>query len=86
MSGETKKIREVPISEFKAKCFSLSDEVSKTKASIRITHRGKVIAYVVPVPPNTKRRDWIGSLAGTVKIVGDIVAPVIQLKDSEAMK
>jgi prevent-host-death family protein len=86
MSGKTEKSREVAISVFKAKCSSLLDEVSKTKAAIRITRRGKVIAEVVPVPPSTIPRHWIGSLAGTVKIVGDIVSPVIQLEEIEAMK
>ncbi|SRR5216683_1750458 len=69
-------MREIAISEFKARCPALLEEVSKTRKPIRITRRGKPIAEVVPPSPATKRRK-LGSMAGTVKILGDIVAPVI---------
>ncbi len=39
---------EIAISEFKAKCLSLLQQVSKTKQPIRITRFGKPIADVVP--------------------------------------
>jgi len=81
-----KRTHEVAISEFKAKCLSLLDEVNKTKRPLRITRRGKPIADVIPPVCESEDRSWIGSLASITKITGDIVSPVIDLDDIEALK
>lgn len=61
--------------------------MEKTKAPIRLTKRGKPIAELVPVSPEAvARHDWIGSLSGEMKIVGDIVSPIIDLQDFEVYK
>jgi prevent-host-death family protein len=87
MAGKsTKAIREVAISEFKAKCLSLLDEVNKTQAPLRVTRRGKAIADVVPASPQAEERGWIGSMSSSIDIVGDIVSPVIEIEDIEALK
>ena len=78
-------MQEIGISEFKAKCLSLLDEVNKTKKPIRILRRGKPVAEVVPPTPAPKRRK-LGKLAGTVKILGDIVSPVIDWNEFEAYR
>ena len=78
-------MQEISISEFKAKCLALLEEVDKTKQPIRITRRGKPVAEVVPVSPSRKRRR-LGFMAGTVKILGDIVSPVIDLGQLEAYR
>ena len=44
-------MKEIAISEFKAKCTALVDQVSKTKQPIRITRHGKPVAEVVPSTP-----------------------------------
>jgi prevent-host-death family protein len=76
-------MQEIAISEFKAKCLALIEEVNKTKQPIRITRHGKPIAEVVPSSPERKRRK-LGSMSGTVKILGDIVSPVVDLDEFEA--
>ncbi len=89
MAGSKKKsvaLEEVAISEFKAKCLSLLDQVNKTKKPLRVTRRGKPIADVVPPAEKTTDRDWIGSMADTMRITGDIVSPVIDLDEIEAMR
>jgi prevent-host-death family protein len=78
-------MQEISISEFKAKCLALLEEVNKTKQPLRITRRGKPVADVVPVSPSGKRRK-LGFMAGTVKILGDIVSPVIDLDQLEAYR
>jgi prevent-host-death family protein len=86
-SRTTKKpIQEIPISEFKARCLSLLEEVSKTKAPLRVTRRGKALADVIPASPEGEERSWIGSMSGSIDIVGDIVSPVIEIDDIEALK
>jgi len=78
-------MREIAISEFKAKCLSLLNEVNKTKKPIRILRRGKPVAEVVP-PSTTRRHRKLGKMAGTVKILGDIVSPIIDLNDIDAYR
>ena len=79
-------MEEVAISEFKAKCLALLEQVRKTKKPIRITRFGKPVAEVVPAGPVEKRGSWLGSMAGTAEILGDIVSPVIDLNDFEAWR
>jgi prevent-host-death family protein len=87
MSNRNKKpIQEIAISKFKAKCLSLLQEVSKTKTPLRVTRRGKPIADVIPASSEGDERSWIGSMSGSMEIVGDIVSPVIDIEDIEALK
>jgi len=87
MSGAKKKpIQEIAISKFKARCLSLLEEVSKTKTPLRVTRRGKPIADVVPPSIVEGERSWIGSLSGSVDIVGDVISPVIDIEAIEALK
>jgi len=76
-------MQEIAISEFKARCLSLLDEVNKTKRPIRILRRGKPLAEIVPPRPVAKRRK-LGTMIGKGTILGDIVSPVIDLNDFEA--
>lgn len=78
-------MQEVAISEFKAKCLSLLQQVSKTKEPIRVTRFGKPVADVVPpAEVEIDRNAWIGSGHGTAKILGDIVSPANEPEDWEA--
>ena len=88
MPGKTNKkpIQEIAISEFKAKCLSLLEEVSKTKTPLRVTRRGKPLADVIPASPEAEERSWIGSMSGTIDLVGDIVSPVIEIESIESLK
>jgi len=87
VQGRRKKpMQEVAISEFKAKCLSLLEEVSKTRTPLRVTRRGKAIADVVPASSETEERSWIGSMSDSIDIVGDIVSPVIDIDAIEALK
>jgi prevent-host-death family protein len=79
-------LREIAISQFKAKCLSLLEEVNKTKIPLRVTRRGIPLADVVPASPEAEERTWIGSMTGTLKITGDIVSPVIDPEDVEALQ
>lgn len=85
-SRSKKSIREIAISEFKAKCLSLLEEVSKTKTPLRVTRRGKIIADVIPPPTDPEERDWIGSMSDGIEITGEIISPVIEAQEIEALK
>lgn len=79
-------MEEVPISQFKAKCLALLEQVNKTKKPLRITRHGKPVADVVPAVPATDRAALFGSMRNSIKILGDIVSPVIELDDIEALR
>jgi prevent-host-death family protein len=79
-------MKKVAVSEFKAKCLALLQEVAKTKKPLLVTRFGKPIAQVVPPAPEKADADWFGSMVGRGEIVGDIVSPVIDLNDIEALK
>jgi prevent-host-death family protein len=81
-----KSIQEVAISEFKAKCLALLEEVDKTKISLLVTRRGRPIAEVIPTSPNMEERDWLGSMSDSIEITGDAVSPVIEIQEIEALK
>jgi antitoxin (DNA-binding transcriptional repressor) of toxin-antitoxin stability system len=63
--------RTMTITEFKAKCLRLVDNLAP--AGIVLTKRGRPIARVVPAGP-TNNRDLIGALEGKITIRGDIMS------------
>jgi len=77
---------EVSISEFKAKCIGLLDYVSKTKKPIRVTRHGKPVAEIIPATTEVDRKAWIGSLQGSVEILGDIISPAVDEDDWEVLR
>jgi prevent-host-death family protein len=68
-------MREIAISEFKAKCLAILQRVEKTKEPIRITRHGKPVAEVVPPSPATPGNSWLGSMKDLIEIHGEIVSP-----------
>jgi prevent-host-death family protein len=79
-------MKEVAISEFKAKCLSLLDQVQKTKKPILVTRFGKPVAEVIPASPNAQGADWFGSMKDEIKILGDIISPANNEDDWEALR
>jgi prevent-host-death family protein len=78
-------MKEIAISEFKAKCLALLEQVQKTKKPIRITRFGKPVAEVVPASPASPS-DWMGSMKDTIEIVGDVISPANPESDWEALR
>jgi prevent-host-death family protein len=79
-------MQEIAISVFKAKCLSILEQVEKTKSPVRITRHGKPVADVVPTVPDVDRAALFGSMRDSIQILGDIVSPVIDLDDIEALR
>lgn len=63
--------RQIPITQFKAGCLKLLDQVSKSGQPLVITKRGKPLAQVTRVVEKT--RPLMGRMKGTAEVVGDIV-------------
>jgi prevent-host-death family protein len=66
--------RRISAGEFKARCLALMDEVRDTSGEYVITKRGEPVAKLVPA--RTKRRPLLGSMKGTVRVIGEIVSPL----------
>ncbi len=64
----------IPAGEFKAKCLKVIDEVQRLRMQVVITKHGKPVAKLVPLDEHTE--SFIGSMQGTMEIVGDIVSPI----------
>jgi len=79
-------MQEIAISEFKAKCLAVLEQVSATKKPIRITRFGKPVAEVVPPTAVTDREAWIGSMKNTMRITGDIVSPANDEDEWEVLR
>ena len=76
----------ISVSKFKATCLAVLEEVRRSGRSIVITKRGVPIAELVPPPSSTRGADWMGSMAGTFEIVGDIVTPIMPLDEWDAWR
>ena len=79
-------MKEVAISEFKAKCLALLQQVQKTKKPLRVTRFGKPVAEVVPPSPGKSKGSRLGCMVGTAEILGDIVGPTGSLDDWKAWR
>jgi prevent-host-death family protein len=65
---------DIPAAVFKAECLKLMDEVARTGQPVIITKHGKPVAQLVPIPAQSG--SLFGYMKDTVKIKGDVVAPI----------
>lgn len=78
-------MRTIGISEFKAKCLQILDEVDRRGDTIVVTKRGKPLAYVSRVKPARKKKQSIfGRMKGSGEILGDIISPPYPEEDWDA--
>jgi len=68
-------MQEIAISKFKATCLSVLEEVRKTGTPILVTRFGKPVAEIRPPKP-VRKGSWLGCMADSTEIIGDIVGPV----------
>jgi len=79
-------VKEIAISEFKAKCLGILEEVRKTRKPVRVTRFGAPVAEVIPPTVEKNKGRRLGSMAGSMKILGDIVGPTGSLDDWDAWR
>lgn len=78
-------MQEIAISKFKATCLATLQRVRKTGKPILVTRFGVPVAEIVP-PPETRSPGWLGSLAGSGNIVGDIVSAAVEPDEWHVLK
>lgn len=76
---------DIAISKFKATCLAVLERVRRTRRPVRITRFGKPVADVVPPSPLPKPEAWLGAMASTGEIRGDIVSPAQAPADWEVL-
>ena len=79
-------MQEIAISEFKAKCLAVLEQVRATKKPVRVTRFGKPVAEIVPPTAVEDRAAWIGSMKGSFEILGDIVSPANDENEWEVLR
>ncbi len=76
----------ISISEFKATCLKVIDQVKTTGMSIIVTKRGEPYALVTRPPAPEKTESWIGKYKKEIEITGDIIKPAVDESDWEILK
>ncbi len=76
-------MQEINASDFKARCLAILDEVNRTGQPVTILKRGKPVAQLMP-PTRPAEQYPQQALFGSVKILGDIIEPVLAPEDWEA--
>jgi len=79
-------MEEIAISKFKATCLAVIERVRKSGKPILVTRFGEPMAELMPAPARKKPKQWVGSLASTGKINGDIVSPAADEDDWEVLR
>jgi prevent-host-death family protein len=70
-------------SEFKAKCLAILDQVNSTREAVTILKRGKPVAQLVP-PVQQDSGYPQDDLLGSVRVLGDIMAPPLPAESWES--
>jgi antitoxin (DNA-binding transcriptional repressor) of toxin-antitoxin stability system len=68
-------MQEIAISKFKATCLAVLENVRKTGNTVLVTRFGEPMAEIAPPRASRKPKRWVGSLANTGSINGDILSP-----------
>lgn len=76
----------IAISKFKATALAVLERVRRTGEPVLVTKRGEPIAEIVPPTRSPKGTRDFGGMAGTARIVGDIISPVSEESDWEALR
>jgi prevent-host-death family protein len=78
-------MKSIAVTEFKAQCLALLEEVARTGQPLVVTKRGKALARVVP-SGGGKAIYPQDSLAETVTILGDVMSPVLPPSEWNAVR
>ena len=75
----------IPISKFKAQCLAVMDRVRRTGRPVRVTRYGRPVADVVPAVSAPREQRALGFLKDATTISGDLIAPVADVRDWDAL-
>jgi antitoxin (DNA-binding transcriptional repressor) of toxin-antitoxin stability system len=76
----------IPVSKFKATCLAVVQRVKRSGRPVLITRFGEPMAEVVPPGRRAGRTAWIGSMEGTVEVLGDELEPALPARRWKALR
>lgn len=65
----------ISLTEFQQHCVTILESINRSHQPILIIDHDKVLAKVSPVLPS-EQTPWLGCMADTGQIIGDIVSPI----------
>jgi prevent-host-death family protein len=73
--------------KFKATCLAVMDEVQAKREPVLLTKNGKPVAKLVPLELS-EEQDPLDAFRfpGKIEILGDIISPITDLEDWDALK
>jgi antitoxin (DNA-binding transcriptional repressor) of toxin-antitoxin stability system len=77
---------EIAVSKFKATCLAALERVRRTGRPLRVTRFGRPLADVVPAQLPSDEGTWVGAMAGRGRVTGDILAPIAEEGEWDALK
>lgn len=69
-------IETISVSVFKATCLGVLKKVQETGRPVVITRHGTPVCQIGPPPVSSPSTDWLGSMRGQGRILGDILSPL----------
>ena len=79
-------MEQIAISKFKATCLAVLEEVRKTGKPVLVTRFGKPVATIEPPPAPAQSGRRLGTMAGSIKILGDIIGPTTDPQDWDVLR
>ncbi len=76
----------IPVSKFKATCLAVVQRVKRTGRPVLITRFGEPMAEVVPPSRRASKGAWLGSMQGSVEVLGDEIGPALDAKRWHALR
>lgn len=79
-------MRSISVTQFKAQCLALIEEVRSGGEPIVVTKQGRPAVTITVADFDRPPRRKLGGLRGTVRIVGDLTEPVVSPEEWEALR
>ena len=76
----------IAISKFKAECLAILERVRRTGQPVLVTRFGQPVAEINPPRDTSRPESWLGKYRSEGKIVGDIIAPVVEETEWESLR
>jgi prevent-host-death family protein len=76
----------IAISKFRATCLGVLERVRRTGKRVVVTRFGEPIAEVVPPRPRAREPKWLGAMRGSGSIRADLIPPVAEPEEWDALR
>lgn len=78
-------VEHIAISKFKATCLAVLERVRQTRRPILVTRFGEPVAEIGPPSAAPRPPGWLGAMAGSARITGDVVQPAANEADWDSL-